>query len=354
MKNSLSIMGFGAITPVGLTAWQTCAAIRAALSRFSETGFEHKPTIEPVIGAEVPLYPPAVRGFTFSRLVAMAAQAIRECCNNYSIDPLRTALLMGIRESYRAPEFSSWTPQSLRYAVEKELGIQFNSASLVLEGGNTAVFQGLDVARQLLNSGKVEACIVGGVDSYLNSVDLQRFGLAYRLKRQDVTQGFIPGEAAAFIVVSNRKRVQQQIAKGYIFGLGLAKEDETVTVLSDGFPTGKGMQSAFESALRDAEIGESKIQLRVSDLNGEHYRSVDSMLAVSRCYRSHRDYFATCLPASSVGEVGAAVGALMIIVAIVSMLKGYAPGTLALCDASADVGQRAACVVASLVEGASI
>ncbi len=345
MNRDLVISGFGAITPVGLSALQTCGAIRAALSNFSETGYEHKPTLEPVVGAEVPLHPAAINGHAFSRLVAMAVHAIQECWSDSNIDPSRTALLMGIREPHRVSNIISWRPRSLRNAVEKGLNVQFNSASKLLETGNIAAFQGLAWARELLSSGKVDACIVGGVDSYLNDVDLRRFGTAHRLKKIDVARGFIPGEAASFVAVTTKEKLRQKPDRAEILGVGLAKEDEAVTVLSDGFPTGKGMQRAFEALLHDAKVPEKEISFRLSDLNGEHYRSIDSMLSVLRCYRSNRDYFTTWLPASSVGETGAAVGALMLIIASVAIMKGYAPGEVALCDASSDSGLRGACLI---------
>ena len=53
----LAILGSGMITGVGLSSPATCAAMRAAISAFTETRFMNKGG-EWVIGCSVPLEPP--------------------------------------------------------------------------------------------------------------------------------------------------------------------------------------------------------------------------------------------------------------------------------------------------------
>jgi 3-oxoacyl-(acyl-carrier-protein) synthase len=125
----------------------------------------------------------------------------------------------------------------------------------------------------------------------------------------------------------------------------LATEEPSVTVLSDGHPTGKGLQRALEATIRDADVPESRIDFRVSDQNGEVYHTMESTLALSRFYRKHREECPLWLPAASVGEIGAAVGPLLVMMASIAMEKGYAPGALAMCEASSDEGLRAGCLV---------
>jgi 3-oxoacyl-[acyl-carrier-protein] synthase-1 len=105
------------------------------------------------------------------------------------------------------------------------------------------------------------------------------------------------------------------------------------------------LQRAFEAAIRDADIAESHIEFRVSDQNGEAYHSIEATLALSRFYRTHREECPLWLPAASVGEIGAAVGPLLVMMASIAMEKGYAPGALAMCEASSDEGLRAGCLV---------
>jgi 3-oxoacyl-[acyl-carrier-protein] synthase-1 len=192
----------------------------------------------------------------------------------------------------------------------------------------------------------VEGCIVGGVDSYVNWYDFKRFSAAYRLKCEEVSQGFIPGEGAAFVMVTSRTLAPKRVTSlGEILGIGWANEDAGVTAISDSHPTGKGLQRALEATVHDAQVPESRIDFRISDLNGEYYRAIESMLGTMRFYRTRREHPVVWLPAACVGEMGSAVGALLIIMAMTGMARGYAPGAIAMCEASSDTGLGAGCLV---------
>jgi 3-oxoacyl-[acyl-carrier-protein] synthase-1 len=346
MKEPIVILSYGAITAVGNSAAQTCAAIRASITGFGEASFfTDALSPEPFIVAQVrtPLPPPKEKHF--DRLVKMAVHALRECLDEKSIDPSRTALLLGVRESFRVGSELDGKHADLLRQIENELQLRFHADSRVLPDGNAAAFRGFLEARELLVAKKVKNCIVGGVDSYINWNDLKRFEATYRLKTERVAQGFIPGEGAAFVSVTTKTLAAKRAVKGEIHGIGLADEDQGVTVLSDGHPTGKGLHRALQVALDDAQLSESRIAFRISDLNGEYYRGIDSMLAINRFYRTRREHLVSWLPAASAGEIGAAAGALLVIVACIGIAKCYAPGAIAMCEASSDAGLRAGCLV---------
>jgi 3-oxoacyl-(acyl-carrier-protein) synthase len=349
MSTRLILLGFGAVTAVGVTAAQTCAAIRGALTGFNDSNFfHHDPPRMPMVAAQVPLDPRPDQEQTFDRLVRLAAAAIRECLDDSGVDPRQTALTLNWREPFREDFDLDGKDAALLAAIEETLGVRFHAASRVIRKGKAGAFLGLRESRVLLTTGVVSACVTGGVDSYLNVDDVVRFQSVYRIKREGVApRGFIPGEGAAFIAVAAPGRFGNNItrARGEILGVGLATEDPSVTVLSDGHPTGKGLQRALEGTIQDADLPESCIDFRVSDQSGEIYHTVESTLALSRFYRTHRDECPLWLPAASVGEIGAAVGPLMVIMASVAMEKNYAPGALAMCEASSDEGLRAGCLV---------
>src|SRR5262249_21639238 len=161
----------------------------------------------------------------------------------------------------------------------------------------------------------------------------QRFGSAYRLKSADVAQGFIPGEAAAFVAVTTPNRVGGRRTCGVVRGLGLAREDQAVTALGDGHPTGQGLAQAPRAPMADGRVRDLDVAFRASDLNGETYRGQESMFVLNRAYPTLRPTRPVLLPAACVGETGAAAGALVLIVAATAMARGYAPGRLAMCEA---------------------
>ena len=342
------MLGFGAVTAVGLTAAQTCAAIRAAITGFEDSSFfHHYPEPIPLIAAQVPLGPPPEEDETFDRLARLAAAAIRGCLDDSGVDPRQTALLLNWREPFREDTDLDGRDAALLAAIEETLELRFHAASRVIREGKAGAFWGLQESGALLSAGVVSACLTGGVDSYLNADDVIRFESLYRIKRDGVPRGFIPGEGAAFVAVAAPGKVRNPTARtrGEILGVGLASEDPSVTVLSDGHPTGRGLQRALEATIRDAVVEESRIDFRVSDQNGETYNSMEAVLALSRFYRTHREECPLWLPAGSVGEIGAAVGPLLVMMASIAMEKGYAPGALAMCEASSDEGLRAGCLV---------
>jgi len=352
MSARLNLLGFGAVTAVGLTAAQTCAAIRASITGFADSGFfHHNPAPVPLIAAQVPLGPPPEEDETFDRLARLAAAAIQGCLADSGVDPNQTAFLLNWREPFRTDADLDGRDTSLLAAIEETLGLRFHRVSRAIRGGKAGGFMMIQESRELLTSGVVSACVTGGVDSYLNADDVIRFEKVYRIKREGVIRGFIPGEGAAFIAVGSPGRIWNRNtgARGEILGVGLATEDPSVTVLSDGHPTGRGLQRALEATIQDAGIEESLIDFRVSDQNGEAYQSNEATLALSRFYRTHREECPLWLPAASVGEIGAAAGPLQVMMAAIAMEKGYAPGALAMCEGSSDEGLRAGCLIARAV-----
>lgn len=338
------IIGSGAVTPVGLSVPQTCAAIRAALSNFAETGFSHE-DLEPVIGAVIPFRPLPARSLQFSRLVAIASRALRECLSSAGVKPSRTALLLGVREPYRVDPNRDWSNQGLLRAIEHRLQTRFHSESRVIPEGKAASFRGVKLSQDLLTNGNVEASIFGGVDSLLNQNDLDLFDAKFRIKRPGLSRGLIPGEGACFLAVTTRESARDRVVRGTLLGVGLAEEDPAFTLLSDGHPTGKGLQKALSAALLDASVPESDINFRISDLSGEEYSVIDTLIASTRFYRSRRDIAGCWYPAASLGDIGAGSGALSVIVATLGWSKNYAPGSVVMCEASSDGGLRGGCLV---------
>jgi 3-oxoacyl-[acyl-carrier-protein] synthase-1 len=341
----LSIVGRGAINAVGLSALQSCSAIRAGISGYRESDFFHDSLeIQPIIAANVPKSW-ADEEEPADRIISMAAAALSECLETSAADPARTAVLLGWRESFREElELPSGT--DLLDHLQGHMHLRFHPESRIVPEGNAATFAGLSLADELLASRSVDLCMVGGVDSYLNAFDLTFFETNYRLLSPTVSRGFVPGEGAAFVAVREPSASSSRPFLS-IRGVGLAREDNGVTVLSEGHPTGAGLVNALKDAEARSGIPESRVSFRVSDLNGESYRGIESMLSQARYYRTRRERLALWHPADCIGETGAGVGALLLILAEYGVRKGFAPGPVAMCECSSDSGLRAACVVES-------
>jgi 3-oxoacyl-[acyl-carrier-protein] synthase I len=344
----LLICSSGAVTPVGLTASQTCAAMRAGVNGFRDA-FEQLPPEEPIVCARIPARK-KLKDRLDAWLVNLAVRAIRECLDKIDVDPLSTAVLVSLPEGTR-PHSTTGLMSAVEFlgAVEAQLGVRFHGRSTAVPGGSAAGYQLLTVAGELLRNGVVRHCVVGGVDSLANEEDVARLARAGRLHLSDVNpQGVIPGEAAAFVVVCDMLNATRGVALAQILGVGSA--DEENSVLGDQYSTGTATTNALLAALTDAAANEPDIDLRVSDMNGERYRAWESMLSTTRFYRTHRERLITWYPAASVGDTGAAAGALGLVMAATGLSRGYAPGRLAMLEAASDGGLRAACVM-SLAPG---
>jgi 3-oxoacyl-[acyl-carrier-protein] synthase-1 len=281
----------------------------------------------------------------------MAGDAVKECITGAALDPARTAILLGIRELSAEPGGERQNHRLLAL-VARACGATFHRLSEVLPDGNCAIATGLIRAARLLAAGEVECCIVGGVDSYLTHEDIERYDRLARVKNRNNGRGFIPGEAATVVAVALHGRHRSLNAiEPTILGVGVAREEQSRTALSDGHPNGRAVQQALLTAVDDARVDEQALAFRVADLNGERYGCQDSILGAHRFYRSYRKQMPIIFPAASVGETGAAAGALGVIIAAVAMTKGYAPGNLAMCEAASDGGLRSGVVVGAADRG---
>jgi 3-oxoacyl-[acyl-carrier-protein] synthase-1 len=340
MTSALLIAGCGAVTAVGLTAEQTCAAMRARLSGFERVSLLPPPA-EPVCVGQVPAARRLKRSPT-EWLVNMAALALRECLDSLPVHSHRVALLLALPDSHRAhPGMEGLSGEAILQAVQRRVQRRMHPLSQVLDDGHASAFRGLASARQLLSLSDVEACVVGGVDSLVNQVDVERLRAGHRLHDETNPQGVIPAEGAAFVAVTRQGWSTPTLAQ--VVGVGIAQEQDTI--LGERFSTGLALVEALEAASKDAGCAEPLLSFRVSDMNGERYRSWESLLASTRFYRTRREHMSVNYAASSVGDVGVAAGALGLIAAATSIHRGHASGPWGVCEASSDNGLRAACIV---------
>jgi len=334
------VAGTGAVTAVGLTAPQTCAAIRARIAGFRK-GLLIAPPHAPVVHAAIPARP-HLKATSQAWLVNMVVRAIRECLDGQRTKASRTALLLALPDVYRAHDGVGRGEAVLLAAIQSRLGTAFHAKSSVVDHGHAGVFTAIAAARALIEEGTVDHCVVGGVDSLVNNADATRLAAAGRLHEPGNPQGVIPGEAAACLLLTSQRG--QNTALAQLLGVGLDQESDTA--LGERYAVGQGLRAALGAAVRDAECEEEQIDFRVSDMNGERYYAWDSTLGAGRFYRTRRERFVTWFPASCIGDTGAAAGALNLVVAVNAISRGFAPGPVAMCEGSSDEGARGACVVA--------
>jgi 3-oxoacyl-[acyl-carrier-protein] synthase-1 len=313
-----------------LSAAAAAAAIRAGLSnaqltRFMDWGGEW------IAGHVVPIEAPDAR----AKLLQMAATAISECLGSVAREsPTRTALVLCLPEASR-PSTGHEVGESAVAELSSMVGADFSAHSSTIAAGRVGGFVAVYRARALLYEGKVDAVLIAGVDSYVNWPTLSHFENRYRLLTSKNSDGFLPGEAAAAVMVT---RPVPGIALRCA-GLGFAEESATIEA---GLPLrADGLVEAIRAAARDADCRPQDFELRITGLSGEQYYFKEAALAASRLFRdpSEADLWH---PADCVGEIGAASGPLSMTVAAIACAKGYARATRILCHLSNDGAERSA------------
>lgn len=335
---ALAILGTGMVTGVGLTAPAACAAIRCAIDNFQETRFMDAGG-EWLIGSEVPLAQPW-RGR--AKLVKMLAMALQECLDEVpELDPAATPLILGIAEASR-PGRLEGLDDALIPEVEAELGLRFHPGSRAIASGRVAVVEGLWRARELLASRAVERVIVAGVDGLLIASSLAAFEARDRLLTSQHSNGFIPGEAAAAVIVElARPSDEPQLL---CMGLGFGCEPAHVEA-EDQPLRADGLVAAIRGALAEVGTTLAATDFRIVDVSGEQYGFKEASLALSRLLRERKAEYDIWHPADCIGEVGAAIGAVILGVTRAAVTKAYAPGHHVLAHFGNDDGRRAAAIL---------
>lgn len=218
--------------------------------------------------------------------------------------------------------YSLWlvVPPAMRAGVPDKLAEQLIAACAegpfvfdkvtTVEGGHAAPVQALHSAKLSLlgaTSFTGRAAIVVAVDSWLhpNALNwletqdlLHNAGKSYKGLARRNPYGFIPGEAAAAVMLGS-------VGKFWCRILGAGATAEPI-LRTDSRPCiGAGWTQAAKSALETLPDGQ-KISRIISDLNGEPYRADQFGFAVLRIADRLIEKWAGLTPALVTGDVGTA------------------------------------------------
>jgi 3-oxoacyl-[acyl-carrier-protein] synthase-1 len=324
---TLYIVAAGAITALGHDARRTVASLRSGLDRFKETPFWGTGE-EALQAAPIEGYAEGLGGVY--RYEALALKALRPCLEGLLPNEReRTVVFLGLPRPDRPGVLDNLAP-ALQHTLASSLDVPAEAVHPVLLG-RASVFWSLKKAQELLQRTGLHACVVGGVDSLVNANSLHGLFDAGLLKEE--WDGFIPGEAAAFIRVTRVPGIgcwgRPAVA---LAGVG------TATETADGSPenplVGVGVRAAFRSAMNDAGLPESEVHLCINDVNGARAAFEDEAMGWIRFFRSPRKHLEVWHPASYIGETGAAVGAIELIWGSAALELGFSPGPGILASAS--------------------
>jgi 3-oxoacyl-[acyl-carrier-protein] synthase-1 len=339
MAAVMLIVATGMVCPVGFNASAACSAKRAGISALKDLPY-HDNQGQPIVGATVP----GIEAFPrrAPQLVELLVQSLADLLKSPIVQSWdKVPLLVGLAEADR-PGGEAGLVESFVARVQQAVNIGFHPQhSRAYASGHTAAFQALAVARRLLDDATIPACLVCGVDSFINARSLLSLERNFRLKTPSNRDGAIPGEAAATVLL------QKRLSTGgatEIAGLGFGKEK--AHILSDGPLLGLGLTEAVRTALAEAKLCLHEIDCRMSDATGELYGFKELPLVEARLMRVVRKQEQPLWHwAEAIGDTGAAAGVLQLVAADEAFRKGYAPGERFICMTSSEAGDRAAAVL---------
>jgi 3-oxoacyl-[acyl-carrier-protein] synthase-1 len=222
--------------------------------------------------------------------------------------------------------------------IRELAGADFASESLIVPQGHVSIALALDQARKLIYEHNAAEVLIVGTDSLLEWPALRVFQEHSRLLSDENTDGFIPGEAAAGILVGRPAAASGLRIEGLGFGTEPAPIESGEPLRADG------LTEAIQAALQDAGCEMHDLDYRITDVSGEQYYFKEAALALTRLLRQRKEEFDIWHPAECIGEAGSAIGPAMLVVAHAACAKAYAAGPAVLIHASNDAGQRAAIV----------
>ena len=163
-----------------------------------------------------------------------------------------------------------------------------------------------------------------------------------RLKIGDHVDGFIPGEAAACLLLepvhAANSRGATALAVVDAAGTGM----ESATIWSDAQSTAVGLRDAVRATFAQLPNQGSDTGLILSDLNGESYRAKEYGNTAVRALSKTLTNWALWHPADCIGDTGAAAFTVSACLGVRALAKDYARANRALVLGSSDDGLRGA------------
>lgn len=350
----LYIAGMGMITPVGANAPMTAALIDAKMSAYAETDYIGQDG-QPVIMAAVPdlvfqeVEAEIGEGDKFNtrhdRVIKMAIIAIREACAQRTTkQPVPLVLAM----PHGQADEEGLTP--LIQNLERNCKPWINTEQTRrIHSGRAAGIEAIDFVFRYLLDSPHEFFLIGGSDSYQDYARLGPLADRERLLVVGAQDGFAPGEAAGFLLLTRSPKLALA-REGNIVALhppGIAEEPGHL--YSEETYRGDGLDQAFKQALTNYNNPQQKIHRIYSSMNGEQHWAKEYGVAFIR----NKDHFHEQVeiehPAEYYGDIGAATAPVLIALAA-EHLFNTAKATANLVYSSSDHAKRGTVVVEKIAE----
>ncbi len=348
--DALAVTGLGLVTSLGEGAAACCAAARAGVTR--PRPLEDVEVIDEDEGEAAPVTVHSVEaseGFVgLGKLVRLGGLGLSSLLADVELPAGgRTGLFIAVGSDWLLSEAD----------LERELPLDRLGAQLaehlevaggiaehrVFPADAPGLVTALAAARAALGAGRLDRCIVGGVDSLAEPLLVEALSRLSLLKTPDEPTGLMPGEGAGFLLVETAEAARRRKApvRAWIDALALRTDAPTSN-------TGAAMEGTALAAVLSEVLagrGGDVKKLWLCDLNGTTGRALDWGHALLRVPRAALEGASQWIPALHFGELGAATGPAAVALAAEGFARGRSPSRDAVLWLWSDAGQRGALLV---------
>ena len=348
---AVRIIATSVLCPAGRGVEQLWASVRAGLSRIGNShvmgrhsqaiqmGLVPQDALEPELPPEIDALPLPSRA---RRMLRLGAPALRSVLESAGEPPFR--LFLGLPQL--SLEEAPWMKGFSLY-LAKAAGIALDVPNCrVVPAGRAAALVALELAMGALEHDPSRPVVVGGIDTYLDLKLLAFLEAEGRILGPEVSDGFIPGEGASFLVLGHPSMAA---GEGMAVSIEAAASAQDPGHRSGSAPArGEGLASAIELLRGHLPSPGAGVGAVFAGLNGESFDAKQWGVARTR----HADFFSPDAvmshPADCFGDAGAALGALLLAIGARAIARGERRGP-ALIWAASD-GETRSCALLSRAE----
>lgn len=357
ISDSIVVTGLGMISSIGRDVVTSCASARAGITRESELDYFsvlEKESIEllPVVGHAITGFSEGFLGL--GRLIRLGSAALSDLLNYVDLKDTewsKTGFFLNLSSGYNADVADVMAIEENEFAeshkvvrsdrtraVEEKYGASIIPTLLRINGisipeknqqvyfkDHHGIIAAVDTALVLLKKGMLERCIIGGIDSYLESQTLEVLNDLCLLKTAEHQDGFLPGEAAAFFMIERHDRTHLRNGKIEAMIEAPAITSESCHRFSKDVSNGVALSEAIEKTLAQVKKPVNRECLIIGNLNGDQWRAKEWGTAMSRTSARYPIFDQPQWhPAVCFGETGAATGAIAICMGTRGLARDYA------------------------------
>jgi 3-oxoacyl-[acyl-carrier-protein] synthase-1 len=364
----LAITGVGGASPLGASAIETAASLRAGICRFSEQDdtcvpMGAAPAVpgDPLDGLADRLIASTVADLPLSvagpaRVFELALRALRDLFFDGELDRAtlgRAGLFLALPDDDAVT--ATWgLARSLGPALLDRLGLPSIPVIAVRTAGAAGSLAILGDAAGAVRGGSIASAVVLGADTFIDRERLRLLDRDFRIKSARASAGMIPGEAAGALLLESAGGAGRRGARVLATLAGVGEGAEPQPNGGERESSGRGLCQALRAALPPtaSSVTDEAARWIICDLNGEPYRAVEWGVALARLSRELGTLARLSHPADCLGEVGAGSGGIFVAQAIAGFARSSAPAPEALLWAGSGGGLRAAARLLAPVAGA--